>query len=123
MLSKSKNLETYDINKSEEEENNRKSDISNYSKISKKNISDRSNINCCIGTKEMFRDEELLKEISEAQIKNKESLENENQNDNEDSLYRLNIKDSTPEMIKENVVIPNYEKYHNVIDIETIKKL
>ena len=59
----------------------------------------------------MFRDEELLKEISEAQIKNKESLKNENQNDNEDSLYRLNIKDSTPEMIKENVVIPNYEKY------------
>ena len=38
MFSKSKNLETYDINKSEEEENNRKSDISNYSKISKKKI-------------------------------------------------------------------------------------
>ena len=56
------------------------SDISNYSKISKnsenkKIISDRSNINCCIGTKEMFRNEELLKELNEAQIKNKERLE------------------------------------------------
>ena len=121
-------METYDINRSEEEKNNRKSDISNYSKISKnsenkKNISDRSNINCCIGTKEMFRNEELLKELNEAQIKNKERLENENQNDNEDSLYRLNIRDTTPEMIKENVVIPNYEKYNNFFDIEAIKEL
>ena len=121
-------METYDINRSEEEKNNRKSDISNYSKISKnsenkKIISDRSNINCCIGTKEMFRNEELLKELNEAQIKNKERLENENQNDNEDSLYRLNIRDTTPEMIKENVVIPNYEKYNNFFDIEAIKEL
>ena len=125
---KSNSLETYDINRSEEEKNNRKSDISNYSKISKnsenkKIISDRSNINCCIGTKEMFRNEELLKELNEAQIKNKERLENENQNDNEDSLYRLNIRDTTPEMIKENVVIPNYEKYNNFFDIEAIKEL
>ena len=73
----------------------------------------------------MFRDEELLKELNEAQIKNKERLENEKQDDddkNEDYLYRLNIRDTTPEMMKENVVIPN-EKYNNFFDFEAIKEL
>ena len=75
--------------------------------------------NYYIGIEEMIRDEELLNELNEAQIRNKERLEKENQdnNDNEknkDFLYRFKYKRYITWRIKENVVIPNYEKYNEL---------
>ena len=67
----------------------------------------------------MFRDEELLQELNNAQMKNKEKNDSEK---SENSLYRLNIRDTTPENIKENVIIPS-DKYKNFFNIEGIDDL
>ena len=122
-----KSFETNEINNTEEDKI-KKSDI-NSPKINiyKKTTSDKSNINCCIGTEEMFRDEEILQELNDAKMKTKERLDKENEENydnekSEDNLYRINIRDTTPENIKENVVIPS-DKYKNFFDIEGIKEL
>ena len=39
--------------------------------------------------KETFRDEELLKELNEVQIKNKKSLENESQDNNNNEKIKI----------------------------------
>ena len=87
-------------------------------------------MNCCIGKEEMFRDEEILQELKEAQLKTKERLEQNKEKENkdydnennEDNLYMLNVRDTTPENMKENIVIPN-GKYSNFFDIEGITEL
>ena len=113
------------------ESRNKNKTLSKRQTSPKKNKnSDENNENCCIGTEEMFRDEEILKELNEVKIKNQENKEQKsvNNEDNEEkeksyeSLYRLNIMDSTPQNMKENVVIPN-DKYNNFFDIEGIKDL
>ena len=113
------------------ESRNKNKTLSKRQTSPKKNKnSDEYNENCCIGTEEMFRDEEILKELNEAKIKYKVKQEqkNENNEDNEEneksyeSLYRLNVMDSTPENMKENVVIPN-DKYNKFFNIEGFKDL
>ena len=102
----------------------------NKNKTKKNKNLDENNQNCCIGMEEIFRDEELLQELNEAKIKNKErqAQKNENNEDNKDneksydSLYRLNVMDSTPENMKENIIIPN-DKYNNFFEIEGMKDL
>ena len=87
-------------------------------------------MNCCIGKEEMFRDEEILQELKEAQLKTKERLEQNKEKENkdydnennEDNLYMLNVRDTTPENMKENIVIPS-GKYSNFFDIEGITEL
>ena len=82
-----------------------------------------NNLNCCIGTEEMFRDEQILQELNNA---NKINEEDENDNDNEkndeESLYKLNIRDTTPDKVRENVVIPS-NKYNDFFDVENINEL
>jgi hypothetical protein len=82
---------------------------------------DKSNMNCCIGNNEMFKEEELLKELDKAQMDSKERQAN-NQGDKNDSLYRLNIMDTTPENGRENVILTT-NKYQNFFDIEEINEL
>ena len=82
---------------------------------------DKSNMNCCIGNEEMFKNEELLKELDKAQMDSKERQAN-NQGDKNDSLYRLNIMDATPENGRENVILTT-NKYQNFFDIEGITEL
>ena len=125
-----KSLETYEINNTENFKT-KKNDIYNP-KINenKKTHSEQSNMNCCIGKEEMFRDEEILQELKEAQLKTKERLEQNKEKENkdydnennEDNLYMLNVRDTTPENMKENIVIPN-GKYSNFFDIEGITEL
>ena len=55
-------------------------------------------------------------------MKSKENNKDKNNKENEDYLYSLNIRDTTPDNIKENVIIPSV-KYKNFFDIEEIKEL
>ena len=108
-----------------EEEEEEKDEIENKNNDNKKNNennSNMSNMNCCIGTEEMFKEENLLKELNDAQIKNKERKENKDKDESNNSLYKLNIMDSTPENMKENVVLTT-DKYKNFFDIEGINEL
>ena len=123
-----KSFETNEINNNEEDKIKKSEKSSPKINIYKKATSDKSNINYCIGTEEMFRDEEILQELNEAKMKAKERLDKDNEDENydneksEDNLYRLNIRDTTPENIKENIVIPS-NKYKNFFDIEGIQEL
>ena len=81
----------------------------------------RSNMNYCIGNDEMFKEAELIKELDKAQMDSKERQAN-NQGDKNDSLYRLNIMDATPENGRENVILTT-NKYQNFFDIEGINEL
>ena len=112
-------------NNGEEEEEEEKDEIDNKNNDNQKtdeNKSNMSNMNCCIGTEEMFKEENLLKELNDAQIKNKERKENKDKDESNNSLYKLNIMDSTPENMKENVVLTT-DKYKNFFDIEGINEL
>ena len=75
----------------------------------------KSNMNYCIGNDEMFKEAELLKELDKAQMDSKERQAN-NQGDKNDSLYRLNIMDTTPENGRENVVLTT-NKYQNFFNV------
>ena len=66
----------------------------------------------------MINEERILKELDEAKLINKERQENENEN----SLYKINIMESTPQNVKQNVVIPS-NKYQDFFDIEEINEL
>jgi len=68
----------------------------------------------------MNNDERILKELDEAKLLNKEK--NEKENNNDDSLYKINVMESTPQSIKQNVIIPS-NKYQNFFDIEEINEL
>ena len=74
----------------------------------------------------MFKDEEIYRELTEAAKKSKERQEKNGENESEksedDPLYRLNIRDTTPDNIKENVIIPS-NKYQNFFNVEEIKEL
>ena len=52
-----------------------------------------------------------MRELNNASTKN-----NENEK-SEESLYKLNVRDSTPENIKENVIIPS-NKYNNLFQVK-----
>ena len=67
----------------------------------------------------MNNDERILKELDEAKLLNKQKNEKEN---NDDSLYKINVMESTPQSIKQNVIIPS-NKYQNFFDIEEINEL
>ena len=69
----------------------------------------------------MNNDERILKELDEAKLLNKEKNEKEKEN-NDDSLYKINVMESTPQSIKQNVIIPS-NKYQNFFDIEEINEL
>ena len=105
----------------EEEENENENEINDDSKVQQKWDMDKSNMNCCIGNEDMFKEEELLKELDQAKKDSKERQEN-NQSDKNDSLYRLNIMDTTPENGRENVILTT-NKYQNFFDIEGINEL
>ena len=79
--------------------------------------------------KEENYEERILKELDEAKIKNKERLDkninNENEeskNDNDNSLYKINVMETTPDNVKQNVIIPS-NKYQDFFDIEEISEL
>ena len=106
-----------------EEERNNINDTNNNTTFENVNA---SNMNCCIGSEQMFKDEEILQELNEVKLKTKERQEKNGENISErsedDPLYRLNVRDSTPDNIKENVVIPS-NKYQNFFDVEEIQEL
>ena len=66
----------------------------------------------------VLNEERILKELDEAKLINKEKQENENDN----SLYKINVNDSTPQNIKQNIIIPS-NKYQDFFDIEEINEL
>ena len=78
--------------------------------------------------KETIRNQGILEELNNAQIKKyKENQIKHNNNENnkeksDNSLYRLNIRDTTPDNIKENVIIPT-DKYNDFFNIEGINDL
>ena len=76
------------------------------------------NNNSISNNEPMINEERILKELDEAKLINKERKENENEN----SLYKINIMESTPQNIKQNVIIPS-NKYQDFFDIEEINEL
>ena len=66
----------------------------------------------------ILNEERILKELDEAKLLNKERLEKEKDN----SLYKINVMESTPQIIKQKVIIPS-NKYQDFFDIEEIKEL
>ena len=113
-------------NNLEEERNNINDTNNNINNNTTFENVNASNMNCCIGSEQMFKDEEILQELNEVQLKTKERQEKNGENISErsedDPLYRLNVRDSTPDNIKENVVIPS-NKYQNFFDVEEIQEL
>ena len=71
-------------------------------------------------------EDRILKELDEAKIKNKERLEknmnNEESKNNDNSLYKINVMETTPDNEKQNVIIPS-NKYQDFFDIEEISEL
>ena len=125
--SKRKNSDRNNIkNNIEEEEKNNKDDINNNIYINTNENNNESNLNCCIGDEQMFKDEEIYRELTEAAKKSQERQEKNGENESEksedDPLYRLNIRDTTPDNIKENVIIPS-NNYQNFFNVEEIKEL
>ena len=76
------------------------------------------NNNSISNNEPMINEERILKELDDAKLINKERQENENEN----SLYKINIMESTPQNVKQNVVIPS-NKYQDFFDIEEINEL
>ena len=62
----------------------------------------------CIGTSDMFKNQELLEKLMEI-----ENIKNNNLNDPENNLYKLNIQNSTSFGVNNNVIIPSYD-YRNL---------
>ena len=96
-------------------------DVNNQS--NNQNYSDNSRR---IKTKEENYEERILKELDEAKLINKERLEknsnNEESKNDDNSLYKINIMETTPDNMKQNVVIPS-NKYQDFFDIEEINEL
>jgi hypothetical protein len=122
----SKNLKSGERNK--KNENKRKIKKGNTSsKRVDKNKSyklNEKNFNCCIGTEEMFRDEKILQELNDAKKTNDEN-DNETEDDIEkkqETLYQINIRDTTPDKIRENVIIPS-NKYNDFFNVENLEEL
>ena len=96
-------------------------DVNNQS--NNQNYSDNSRQ---IKTKEENYEERILKELDEAKLINKERLEknsnNEESKNDDNSLYKINIMETTPDNMKQNVVIPS-NKYQDFFDIEEINEL
>ena len=76
--------------------------------------------------RELNYEDRILKELDEAKIKNKERLEknmnNEESKNNDNSLYKINVMETTPDNEKQNVIIPS-NKYQDFFDIEEISEL
>ena len=123
---KSKNLKKGGRNKKNESKNKNKKG-NTCSKSVDKNKSyelNEKNFNCCIGTEEMFRDEQILQELNDAK-KTHDENDNETEDDIEkkqESLYQLNIRDTTPDKIRENVIVPS-NKYNDFFNVESLEEL
>ena len=104
------NLNTY--------QNNMPTDI-NILTDENKIITEINENNISISNNEpIINEKRILKELDEAKLINKEKQENENEN----SLYKINIMESTPQNVKQNVIIPS-NKYQDFFDIEEINEL
>ena len=104
------NLNTY--------QNNMPTDINILTDENKIITEINENNNSISNNEPMINEERILKELDEAKLLNKERQENENEN----SLYKINIMESTPQNVKQNVVIPS-NKYQDFFDIEEINEL
>ena len=105
-------------------------DINNQSNQSnfKKNTISNNNYSINESNRE-YNEERILKELNEAKLINKERLEKskeESKNDEsknyDNSLYKINVMESTPQNIVQNVIIPS-NKYQDFFDIEEINEL
>ena len=70
-------------------------------------------------------EERILKELNDAKLLNKERMEKENSEEcknNDNSLYKINIMETTPDNLKQNVIVPS-NKYQDFFDIEEINEL
>ena len=76
------------------------------------------NNNSVSNNDDMINEERILKELNEAKEISKERFEKENGN----SLYKINIMESTPQVVQQNVIIPS-NKYQDFFDIEEINEL
>ena len=90
-------------------------------------INNQSNNQNESGREENY-EEKILKELDEAKIKSKERLEKDTNNENEESknndnsLYKINVMETTPDNEKQNVIIAS-NKYQDFFDIEEISEL
>ena len=95
-----------------------------YDDINKKSNNQSNNQNS--SNRELNYEDRILKELDEAKIKNKERLEknmnNEESKNNDNSLYKINVMETTPDNEKQNVIIPS-NKYQDFFDIEEISEL
>ena len=116
------------IDEIKENNNNSLSNKNNF-----ENIGEDEDINYQSNNQNEFNKEEnyeerILKELDEAKMKNKERLEknidneNEESKNNDNSLYKINVMETTPDNVKQNVIIPS-NKYQDFFDIEEISEL
>ena len=122
LLTKKKN--NYFESIGEYEDINNQSNQSNF----KKNTISNNNYSINESNRE-YNEERILKELNEAKLINKERLEKskeESKNDEsknyDNSLYKINVMESTPQNIVQNVIIPS-NKYQDFFDIEEINEL
>ena len=107
------------INYNNNNENNAEKKSDNDSNIEEKNdINNKSEIN------EIINEENILKELNDAKIKNEERMKNESNEErkNDNSLYKINIMETTQNDINYNVIVPS-NKFQNFFDIEEINEL
>jgi len=94
-----------------EDINNKNNEINNECTFKKYNIKDN--------------EERILKELNDAKLLNKERIEKENSEEcknNDNSLYKINIMETTPDNLKQNVIVPS-NQYQDFFDIEEINEL
>ena len=106
-------IEEYEDKNNQNVQNNQNNnEINNECTFKRYNIKDKN------------YEERILKELNEAKMLNKERMEKENSEEykNNDSLYKINIMETTPENLKQNVIVPS-NKYQDFFDIEEINEL
>ena len=88
------------------------------------NIEEKNDINNKSEINEIINEENILKELNDAKIKNEERMKNESNEErkNDNSLYKINIMETTQNDINYNVIVPS-NKYQNFFDIEEINEL
>ena len=119
-LNENNNSLSYKKNKNK----NYNENMGEYDDINNQSNNQSNNQNS--SNRELNYEDRILKELDEAKIKNKERLEknmnNEESKNNDNSLYKINVMETTPDNEKQNVIIPS-NKYQDFFDIEEISEL
>ena len=131
------NLSLYNMEESKEKDNNEKkekhnegelksisvgierNENKNESQLDELNNNNNNNNSELISQKEK-KNEEILEKLEQSKVKDLKSIDSEKSNNYDKGYYKINIRDSTPNLIKENTVLASkdYSDFFDIPDLD-----